>query len=184
MTVTATGIAGYCLGCGAALHENEYTTVYFSDGEAPPWALYCKDKCEPVAENEGKEEGRVTLPDVPMMVARHYAALVPFVDRDLVCDLTRDYHARLLSIATVGNLPAQPTESENDNDDDEWISVHDTMPALGEKVLIWLSAGGGVAFGKCLEGARAGEVEWYREARIYATITHWQPLPGKPKGLQ
>lgn len=228
-------VVGRCLGCGASLCEGEYTRVDFSDGEAPPWALYCKNKCEPVAESkregaavgncevcdstiyegqvcttipvtgtrpgvwyrlyckncspDGKsktEEVRVTLSEIPMMVAKHYAALVPFVDRDLVYDLTRDYHAHLLSIATVGDLPEEPTES----DDDRWISVHDMMPKQAQHVLIWYAERGDdddAIIASWWPATNHSPESWYDDTgdyRIKELVTHWQPLPGKPKGLE
>ena len=174
-------IVGTRMNCGMALREHsKRVEVRFSDGAAPASAYYCED-CAPFVQSNGKakEEARVTLSDIPMMVAQHYAALVPFVDRELVDALTRDYHTHLLSIATVGNLPEEPTEG----DDDKWISVHDRTPAVGEKVLTWVLQGTCevLTYDPSEKGAPS---HWYADSYTVGLVTHWQPLPGKPKGLE
>ena len=67
---------------------------------------------------------------------------------------------------------------------DNWISVDNQLPAEGEDVLVWVDGGYGLARGWLAKGK--GQLFWMvdGERRWGDLVTHWQPLPSAPQGVQ
>jgi len=66
---------------------------------------------------------------------------------------------------------------------DNWISVDDRLPTQSEEVLVWVGEGYGLGLGWMVHRDRPvwmvdGERRWGD------LVTHWQPLPSAPKGVQ
>lgn len=56
-----------------------------------------------------------------------------------------------------------------------WISVTDKLPDDSKPVLIWLQSG------HCGIGNYYNDRWNYKDNRYLFTVTHWMPLPDKPK---
>lgn len=65
----------------------------------------------------------------------------------------------------------------------EWISVNDSMPKVGEKVLTYCKAVGGVAGNGYIKVNYISmhTRSWECSVLYGYEITHWMPLPEPPK---
>lgn len=64
---------------------------------------------------------------------------------------------------------------------DEWISVKDKLPELGEKVLIYGTCNGEKYYSVDILAPYFDEnVERFKSYRWHKEVTHWMPLPEPP----
>ena len=61
----------------------------------------------------------------------------------------------------------------------EWISVDDRLPEMGQIVLV---SGKRHATSGQFTGTRSDPRHWWWKGNTYKYVTHWMPLPQPPKG--
>lgn len=98
------------------------------------------------------------------------------------------YSAKLEDWAVlVSDINSMPTVDPKDIISEQWISVKDKLPTLGEEVLAYVPLDGQIFVGHCGKNHWEDRYVWYITTAkksiktMTKKVSHWMPLPCAPK---